>query len=363
VNFIYELHRARGLKFTDQRDRVFAWLGHYSKHWTFRDLAEELKANYEKTEAEVYINLAKLALKVETGERNNDGSGLITLAAVQHMNLPESLSQDLESTMDKDPLPSWVPDWRIYGGFILSEPINPHCAHGTSSPKLEIDENDRLLRINGLEVDTIEVCSQPLAAKKFHLKKSPEENDKTSAIEYIWRDICGKDQFNLSDQYLNGENCCTFACMQTLSNGCVQIAGREKMPYHEIHPDRWLEQEAMYLVQALGESEVLGADLREMAKKAEPNYKEEQWSRVANGASKNRIFARTNKGYYVLGPKVMKPGDIICVLFGGKMPFCLRPWGDRYLLVGECYVHGLMNGEAMKMIDRTELVKKVFEIV
>ena len=59
----------------------------------------------------------------------------------------------------------------------------------------------------------------------------------------------------------------------------------------------------------------------------------------------------------------MKPGDIICVLFGGKMPFCLRPWGDCYLLVGECYVHGLMNGEAMKMMDRTELVEKVFEIV
>ena len=29
-DFMYELHRARGLKVTDQRDRVFAMLGHYS---------------------------------------------------------------------------------------------------------------------------------------------------------------------------------------------------------------------------------------------------------------------------------------------------------------------------------------------
>jgi hypothetical protein len=34
-------------------------------------------------------------------------------------------------------------------------------------------------------------------------------------------------------------------------------------------------------------------------------------------------------------------------LVGGKMPFCLRPWGDQFLLVGECYVHGLMTGEAI----------------
>ena len=75
------------------------------------------------------------------------------------------------------------------------------------------------------------------------------------------------------------------------------------------------------------------------------------------------MFARTEKGYYVLGPKVTQPGDIVCVLFGGKLPFCLRPLGDRYLLVGECYVHGLMNGEAMEMMERGNLAEGVFEIV
>jgi hypothetical protein len=364
VNFIYELHRARGLKFTNDRDHVFAWLGHYSKHWTFRDFVEGLNADYEKSVVRVYIDLAKLALQVEAYERNNDGSALVALAAVQHLSLPDHLSSDVKAeTTDEESLPSWVADWRTYQSFILSEPINPHRAHGTSSPKLEFDRNDRLLRISGLEVDIVEICSQPLATKQFHIKGSPEENGQISAIERIWRDICGKDQFNLKDQYPHSEYCSTHAYMQTLSNGCVQIAGREKMRYHDIPVERWLEQEALYLTKALGPSKALAPDLRELAKKAEIEHKEEQWSRSTNGASKNRIFAKTKNNFYVLGPKVMKPGDIICVLFGGKLPFCLRPWGNQYLLVGECYAYGLMNGEALEMMDRQELAEKVFEIV
>lgn len=154
-----------------------------------------------------------------------------------------------------------------------------------------------------------------------------------------------------------------FACMQTLSNGCVQIASHKKMPYHGIPKVRWLEQEAMYLVKALGQSDIVAPDLRQLAEEAETKQIEEQWSRSANGASKNRIFAKTEKGYYILGPQVTQPGDVVCVLFGGKLPFCLRPLGDRYLLVGECYVHGLMKGEAMEMMNCQELAEEVFEIV
>ena len=333
VSFIYELHRARGLKFTDHRDRVYAWLGHYSKHWTFKELAETLKADYEKTLVEVYTDLAKLALKVETDERNNDGSALIALAAVQHMVLSAPAQSHVEDqVVDKMWLPSWVPDWRTYQSFILSEPINPHRAHGKSSSNLAFGMEDRLLRIHGLRIDEIKICSRSLASKEFHLKESSGDNEST--IEYIWRDICERDQFNFSGQYLDGEDCHLFACMQTLSNGCVQIASREKTPYHSISKDRWLEQEAMYLVKALGRSDAVASDLRQLAEAAESKHIEEQWSRSANGASKNRIFAKTEKGYYVLGPKVTQPGDIVCVLFGGKLPFCLRLLGDRYLLVG-----------------------------
>ena len=45
------------------------------------------------------------------------------------------------------------------------------------------------------------------------------------------------------------------------------------------------------------------------------------------------------------------------------MLFYLRPWGRHNLLVGECYVHGLMGGEAMKMLKRGEVAEEVYQCI
>lgn len=59
-----------------------------------------------------------------------------------------------------------------------------------------------------------------------------------------------------------------------------------------------------------------------------------------------RTFARTERGYLALVPFEAMVGDSIAICQGGKMPLVLR--GDRpekMRLVGDCYVHGMMNGE------------------
>jgi hypothetical protein len=55
-----------------------------------------------------------------------------------------------------------------------------------------------------------------------------------------------------------------------------------------------------------------------------------------------------------LGPKNMAIGDCLVLLMGGKVPFVLRPRGDVFELVGECYVHGAMQGE---LFDVNKCVK------
>jgi hypothetical protein len=112
-------------------------------------------------------------------------------------------------------------------------------------------------------------------------------------------------------------------------------------------------------MEALEGSGLVSDDLCKLAADGD-HYK---WARAANGASSHRAFARTSKGCYVLGPKIMEPGDLVCVLHGGKMPFCVRPWGSHFLLAGECYVHGFMNGEAIDMVKNRELIESIFQLV
>ena len=50
-----------------------------------------------------------------------------------------------------------------------------------------------------------------------------------------------------------------------------------------------------------------------------------------------------------MGPPETLPGDFIAILCGGDVPFCIRAMEDvphgHYKLVGDVYVHGLMDGE------------------
>ncbi|KAH8789969.1 hypothetical protein F5882DRAFT_267251, partial [Hyaloscypha sp. PMI_1271] len=73
-----------------------------------------------------------------------------------------------------------------------------------------------------------------------------------------------------------------------------------------------------------------------------------------------RRFFTTEKGYMGLGPPTLQPGDVICVIFGGITPFALRKQESdfssssqniRYRLVGECYLHGIMHGEAINELE------------
>lgn len=67
-----------------------------------------------------------------------------------------------------------------------------------------------------------------------------------------------------------------------------------------------------------------------------------------------RVFA-TSEGFLGVGPDHVRPGDRVCILYGLDVPFVLRPVGDRYELVGEAWVHGIMDGEFMEEDRATEV--------
>lgn len=82
-------------------------------------------------------------------------------------------------------------------------------------------------------------------------------------------------------------------------------------------------------------------------------------------ASLERSFVFTRGGRMGLAPDWCEPGDAVAVLGGGAVPIVLRPVGEGagrgggggapvFEVVGEAYVHGVMDGQAVDVDGRTE---------
>ena len=77
-----------------------------------------------------------------------------------------------------------------------------------------------------------------------------------------------------------------------------------------------------------------------------------------------RSFFITKKGYMGLAPPDARPGDAVAVLFGSKVPFVLRPReSGTFELIGETHVQGLMDGQAVEMLQAGEMHERMISIL
>jgi hypothetical protein len=81
---------------------------------------------------------------------------------------------------------------------------------------------------------------------------------------------------------------------------------------------------------------------------------------MRNVTTGRRLFSMGPEDEVGLGPSLVQPGDQICVLFGCPMPLCLRYKGGGFLLVGESYLHGYMQGQAIGMWRKGGLQAHIF---
>ncbi|KAB5540202.1 hypothetical protein GE09DRAFT_1061973 [Coniochaeta sp. 2T2.1] len=76
---------------------------------------------------------------------------------------------------------------------------------------------------------------------------------------------------------------------------------------------------------------------------------------------------RTQGGYLGIGPKLLNKskGVFVCVLLGCRVPVVLRPCVNTRgcYLVGDAYVQGLMDGEAVRMCDERQPSAETFDIL
>jgi hypothetical protein len=74
--------------------------------------------------------------------------------------------------------------------------------------------------------------------------------------------------------------------------------------------------------------------------------------------STNRRLLVTNDGYIGLGPIKARQGDHVCILYGCSVPAILREINGGFSLIGEAYVHGCMDGEALTLVNEGKLSEK-----
>jgi hypothetical protein len=70
----------------------------------------------------------------------------------------------------------------------------------------------------------------------------------------------------------------------------------------------------------------------------------------------------TTTGYLGLAPKAVRQGDVIVILPGCGCPMIFRPCGNVYNVLGECYIHGLMNGEFFELENKENTLHQEFTL-
>jgi hypothetical protein len=91
----------------------------------------------------------------------------------------------------------------------------------------------------------------------------------------------------------------------------------------------------------------------------------EEWDFLVKNQVSDRtlFFADSGSSKFIgKGWNTMKKGDIVCIIFGCDVPLVVRQANDHFVLVGDCYVEGNMNGEAMDLLELGKVKEETFSL-
>lgn len=106
------------------------------------------------------------------------------------------------------------------------------------------------------------------------------------------------------------------------------------------NPPSWYKRALEYALTNSGTGDVR---LQRMINHSKSTVTTELLSRVQS-VIWSRRFVITDRGAFGLVPAKAEIGDIIMILYGASVPVIVRRLVSSYWLVGECYIHGAMDG-------------------
>lgn len=232
-------------------------------------------------------------------------------------------------------LPSWVPDWSQpkYGGGILNRyyRFKPSClfrASGNSRSRVTLTEQSDLIGVEDQRFDTVK------CAIRIKTLLSANGDSHFSTTEKRLREIV--DQLVLPDTYLPTGEPFWRAIFRTLTADRTALSPRINEGYRS------------KFFAALSDVNLNDENWGE-------NLPAVVWTEISKSIGpiiEDKDMFLTTRGYVGLGQEGFRSGDVVCILLGGEVPYLLRqsasPHTGHFNLLSECYVHGIMDGEAME---------------
>jgi hypothetical protein len=300
------LVRTRTSLATDPRDKLYAILG------LVDDSSDPLlEPDYTLDADEVFT---RLSLSIITRNLSLDCLGSAGL--IRNLNVPSWVT---DWTVRHDRAPS--PFFMLYRVFNEDDTVNYETnlfeASKGMKPNIGFDIAERKLTAHGFTFDTIERVSCP--------RHWPDAD-----LDNTWQDwVSTLDE--LGATYVSG--CSTFeAFSKVLTADCKEVWGD------------WSGERGSTL------EDFTGLDVNAF----------ELHDGIVDSTTWHRRLFITKKGYMGIAAADIASSDRLCILAGSQVPMVLRPVQDEFSFVGQAYVHGIMDGEAMD-VD-VENVSKPYHI-
>lgn len=334
--FVQVLTRHSHALATDPRDKVFSLAG-------LSPDAKYIEINYEDSTSQVFH---KTALEILRSDQNLD---ILSFAACQ----PGTAGANI---------PSWVPDWGTgdvslsLATTIDSESLFPFQAtEGSKRISITTRDGSRLL-LPGYEIDSVEIAGDAMPPYRY----APPHWEPWEGMDDVWtleqwETIFGADSDEIYEAtgetarevywkslvFGFGNNDFELKKLMGYKSWITRFLYSLPLP-HKSLPIRILAVWMMLLVDV--GLIIFGA--------RQSNRVLESCLRFCYG----RRMIKTKIGYIGLATRNVEVDDTVFLLKGGNVPYILRKIDqaadeDEYILVGDCYVHGIMYGEAWDLSE------------
>ena len=117
----------------------------------------------------------------------------------------------------------------------------------------------------------------------------------------------------------------------------------------DMNPPSWYKRAFEYELSNSGKGDVAVQRIVQFGKSSMTR----EFFRRVQSVIWNRRFVITDMGAFGLVPAITKEGDSIMILQGLSVPVVVRRLRWSYWLVGECYIHGAMDGLKSRLQHET----------